>query len=144
MRGRWFPAALLLWVRLKHTRLTYGAWHCNQNFKKEMYIMQFRVSRLDFVVNGLEDIRLLRTTWDSLWTREDQGTNESVLVNVTVDDREPGAGVSLNFYAAEDVLERFLSILEHVGLKFDCEDFLPGLCRICRIERELAVLVVES
>jgi len=109
-----------------------------------MYIMQFRVSRLDFVVNGLEDIRLLRTTWDSLWTREDQGTNESVLVNVTVDDREPGAGVSLNFYAAEDVLERFLSILEHAGLKFDCEDFLPGLCRICRIERELAVLVVES
>ncbi len=99
-------------------------------------MLKFRLSRLEFVIRGMQDIRLLYRTWAGLWTDEDRGNNESVLVYVTVDDRLPGGEISLNFYAAEEVLEKFLSILEQSGLKFSCEEFIPGLIKMCRIDHD--------
>jgi hypothetical protein len=96
--------------------------------------MKFRLSRLEFVIKGMQDIRLLYRTWASLWTDEERRNNESVLVYVTVDDRLPGGEISLNFYATEEVLDKFLTILEKAGLEFSCEEFIPGLAKICRIE----------
>ena len=75
-------------------------------------MMKFRLCRLEFVVSGLEDIRFLYRAWDSLWTVEDRGNTDNILVYVTVDDRLPGEEVSLNFNATPKVLEKFLSILE--------------------------------
>jgi hypothetical protein len=105
--------------------------------KKEIKVMRFRLNVVEFVVCSLGDIKCLCKAWDSLWTGEDRGNNESVMVQVLVDDRVPGEEVNLRFYATTEVLDRFLSILEQAGLKFSCEDFLPGLCRVCRIDRGL-------
>jgi hypothetical protein len=98
--------------------------------------MQHRLSLLEFVVLDMEDIKRLIRSWNGFWTSEDQGTNESVRVQVSVDDRMPGGEVTLRFYATEDVFARFLNILEQTGLKFSCEDAMPGIFKICRIEHE--------
>ena len=97
-------------------------------------MMKFRMCRLEFVVSGLEDIRFLYRAWDSLWTREDRGNTDCILVFVTVDDRVPGEEVSLNFNATQEVLDRFLTILEENGLKFTRNDLVPGLIKTCRVD----------
>ena len=107
--------------------------------------MKFRLCRLEFVVSGMEDLRFLYRAWDSLWTLEDRGKTDSILVYVAVDDRLPGEEVSLNFHAAEEVLDKFLAILEECGLKFSRNDFLPGLLIMCRVDHDRGGLgVVET
>jgi hypothetical protein len=94
--------------------------------------MKTRSCMLEFVVYGLEDIRILYRAWDRLWTVEDRGNTESILPYVTVDDRLPGEEVSLNFHATSEVLDRFLGILEQGGLKFTRHDFIPGFLIMCQ------------
>ncbi len=90
--------------------------------------MKTRSCMLEFTVFRLADIRLLYKAWDRLWTTEDQRNTDSVMVYITVDDRLPGEAVSLNFNATPDILDKFLSILEQVGLRFICEELVhsPG------------------
>jgi hypothetical protein len=63
-----------------------------------------------------------------------------VLVFVSVDDRLPGEEVSLNFNATEEVLDKFLNVLEQSGLRFSCSDLIPGLIKTCRVEPDRAGL----
>ena len=95
--------------------------------------MKTRMCRLEFAITGMADLRLLYRAWDNFWATEDRGNAESILVDLTVDDRLPGEEVSLNFHAAPEALERFLGILEQDGLKFsrnfvipDFSDHVPG------------------
>jgi hypothetical protein len=84
----------------------------------------------------MADLKFLYRAWDGLWTVEDRGNTDSILVYVSVDDRLPGGEASLNFHGTPQVQDKFLSILEEKGLKFSCEDFLPGLVKICRIDHD--------
>ncbi len=97
---------------------------------------KFRLCRLEFIVTGMEDIRFLYRSWDSLWTVEDRGSTDCILVTVSVDDRLPGEPVSLNFHSPEEVLDKFLSILKEKGLKFTCNELLPGLIKTCQIDHD--------
>ncbi len=97
---------------------------------------KFPICRLEFGVSSMEDIRFLYRTWDGLWTLEDRGSTDCILVHVAVDDRLPGEEVSLNFNATSEVLEKFLSILEQAGLKFSCNDLVPGLIKMCRVDHD--------
>jgi hypothetical protein len=106
--------------------------------------MKFILCRLEFVVKGLKDIRLLYRTWDSLWTVEDRVNTDCIMVFVTVDDWLPGEEVILNFNATEEVLDKFLSILAQNGLKFSCNDFVPGLIKNCRIDCDRGVIADGS
>ena len=74
--------------------------------------MKTRMCRLEFAITGMADLRFLYRAWDKFWAIEDRGNTESILVDLTVDDRLPGEEVSLNFHATPEVLERFLGILE--------------------------------
>jgi hypothetical protein len=107
------------------------------NYHREVIdMMNFRLCRLEFVVSGLEDIRFLYRTWDNLWTVEDRGSTDSILVYVTVDDRLTGEEVSLNFNATQEVLDKFLNVLEQSGLRFSCRDLIPGLIKTCRVDHD--------
>jgi hypothetical protein len=103
-------------------------------------MMKFRLCRLEFVVSGLEDIRFLYRTWDNLWTMEDRGSTDSILVYITVDDRLPGEEVRLNFNATSEALDKFLSNLKQAGLKFSCNDLVPGLIKTCRVDHDRGCL----
>jgi hypothetical protein len=107
--------------------------------KRGADVTKFAICRLEFGVSSMEDIRFLYRTWDSLWTLEDRGSTDCILVYITVDDRLPGEEVSLNFHAAEEVLDKFLAILEQNGLKFTRNDLVPGLIKTCRVDHDRAV-----
>jgi hypothetical protein len=104
--------------------------------KRGMVMMKFRLCRLEFGVSSMEDIRFLYRTWDSLWTLEDRGNTDSILVYVTVDDRLPGEEVSLDFHGTTEVLDKFLGILKQAGLKFSCSDLVPGLIKMCHVDHD--------
>jgi hypothetical protein len=93
-----------------------------------------RSCMLEFSVSSLADIRFLYKAWERLWTIEDRDNNESIMVNVMVDDRLPDEAVSLNFHATPEALDKFLGILEQDGLKFTRNDFIPGLLIMCRVD----------
>ncbi len=97
---------------------------------------KFRLCRLEFVVTGMEDLRFLYRTWDSLWTVEDRGSTDNILVYVSVDDRLQGEEVSLNFTGTPAVMDRFLGLLEQAGLKFAKQELIPGLITICRFDHD--------
>lgn len=98
--------------------------------------MKFPVSMLEFGISDLSDIRFLVKAWKKHLVKEDlEGTN-SMLVNVTVDDRTPEEELSLNFYATQEVLDRFLEALEKEGFKFSRTEIIPGLLTMCRVEHE--------
>jgi hypothetical protein len=64
------------------------------------------------------------------------------LVYVTIEDRLPGEQVSINFQASTEVLDQFMSILEQDGLRFSCDEIVPGLLTICRVEKDRGGLTV--
>jgi hypothetical protein len=99
-------------------------------------MVKFRLCRLEFYVSSMDDIRFLYRAWDSLWTLEDRGNTDCILVYVTVDDRLPGEEVSLNFNATQEVLDKFLNVLEQSGLRFSCSDLIPGLIKTCRVDHD--------
>ena len=103
-------------------------------------MVKFRMCRLEFVISGMADLKFLYRAWDSLWTVEDRGSTDCILVTVSVDDRLPGEPVSLNFHSPEEVLDKFLSILKENGLRFSCEELLPGLIKTCRIDHDMGGL----
>jgi hypothetical protein len=96
--------------------------------------MKTRSCMLEFGVSNPTDIRFLYRAWDRLWTMEDRGITESVMVYLTVDDRLPDEPVTLHFQAAPEVLDKFLSILKQDGLKFTRNDFIPGFLIMCRVD----------
>lgn len=97
--------------------------------------MKFRISRLKFGISSLSDIRFLLKAWDKYLIKEGQEGTESVMVYVMVEDRLPGDEVSLNFTATQEVLDRFLSILEKDGFKFSRTEIIPGFFNMCRVEQ---------
>jgi hypothetical protein len=104
--------------------------------------MKWHRGRLEFGVNCLADIRGLYQAWDRLWTQEGGVPTHSILVYVTIEDRVPGEQVSLNFQASPEMLDRFRGILEEDGLKFTCNDLIPGFLMMCRVEKDRAGLTV--
>ena len=68
--------------------------------------------------------------------------SHAFLVYVTIEDRLPGEQVNLNFQASPEVLERFLTILEHEGLKFSRTEIVPGFLITCRVEKDRRRLTV--
>jgi hypothetical protein len=100
--------------------------------------MKTRMCRLEFGVNCLADIRFLYYAWDRLWSLE----GEVPLVYITIEDRLPGEQVNINFQSSSEMLDRFLSILEQDGLKFSCDEIVPGLLTICRVEKDRGGLTV--
>jgi hypothetical protein len=102
------------------------------------------VGRLEFGVACLGDIRYLLKVWHELLVREMLESNESSLVHVLVEDRRPGEEVKLCFMAAQEVLHRFLQFLDDRGLKFNCNEIIPGILTICRIIRDRGVMEVIS
>ncbi|MFZ5448918.1 MAG: hypothetical protein ACOZFS_09820 [Thermodesulfobacteriota bacterium] len=96
--------------------------------------MKFRLCRLEFVVEGMEDIRFLFRVWQGFLIRERLANTEAIMVYVTVGERRPGKEVSLNFSATEEVIDEFLSILKEGGLNFTCKESIPGLMKTCRLE----------
>ncbi|MFA4902797.1 MAG: hypothetical protein WC600_08630 [Desulfobaccales bacterium] len=97
---------------------------------------KFPICRLEFGVGSMEDIRFLYRAWDDLWTLEDRGSTDCILMYVSVDDRLPDEEVSLNFNATEEVLDRFLNVLEQSGLRFSCSDLIPGFIKTCREDHD--------
>jgi hypothetical protein len=59
-----------------------------------------------------------------------------------VEDRVPGEQVNLNFQASPEVLDKFLGILENDGLKFSCDEVVPGFLTMCRVEKDRGGLMV--
>jgi hypothetical protein len=108
--------------------------------KRGADVTKFPICRLEFGVSSMEDIRFLYRAWDGLWTVEDRGSTDSILVYVSIDDRLPGEEVSLNFHATEEVLDKFLNVLEQKGLRFTRNDLIPGLIITCRVEPDRAGL----
>jgi hypothetical protein len=104
--------------------------------------MKIRKARLEFGVNCLADIKFLYKAWDRLWTQEGGVAPQSILVYLTIEDRLPGDQVCLNFTAEQEVLDRFLSILEQDGLKFARNEFIPGFLILCRVEKDRGGLMV--
>jgi hypothetical protein len=104
--------------------------------------MKFRKGRLEFGVTCLADIRFLYQTWDRLWTQEGGVPPHSVLVYLTIEDRVPGEQVNLNFQASPEVLVKFLAILEQDGLKFTCNELVPGFLTTCWVDKDRGGLTV--
>lgn len=102
--------------------------------------MTTRLCRLEFAIAGMADLRHLYQAWDKFWALEDQENTESIMVYVTVDDRLPGEEVCLNFTATPEVLDKFLDILKKDGLKFTCNDTIPGFLIMCRVDHDRAGL----
>ena len=100
--------------------------------------MKTRKCRLEFGINCLPDIRFLYYAWDRLWSLE----GEVPIVYVTIEDRLPGEQVCVNFQASTEMLDRFLRILEQDGLRFSCDEIVPGLLTICRVEKDRGGLTV--
>jgi hypothetical protein len=123
--------------------LSLVGWAKILNFKTERSnIMKTRKCRLEFGINCLADIRFLYYAWDRLWTMEGGVPPQSILVYLTIEDRLPGDQVCVNFTAEMEVLDRFLEILEHDGLKFTRNEFIPGFLTICRVEKDRGGLTV--
>jgi hypothetical protein len=101
--------------------------------------MKTRLCRLEFGINCLGDIRVLYYAWDRLWIPEGGMPG---LVYVTIEDRLPGEQVGLNFQASPEMLDRFLERLEKDGLRFSCDEIVPGLLTICRVEKDRGGLTV--
>ena len=97
--------------------------------------MKFRISRLEFGISSLADIRFLLKAWDKYLIKEGQEGTESVLVYVMIEDRLPGEEVKLNFTATQEVLDRFLGLLEKDGFKFSRTEIIPGFFTMCRAEQ---------
>jgi hypothetical protein len=108
------------------------------NFKRRSDTMKTRKCRLEFGINCLGDIRFLYYAWGRLWSPE----GEVPLVYVTIEDRLPGEQVSINFQASTEVLDQFMSILEKDGLKFTCDELVPGLLTLCRVDKDRGRLMV--
>ena len=109
------------------------------NLKRGSDTMKTHMCRLVFGINCLADIRLLYYAWDRLWTPEGGMPG---LVYVTIEDRFPGEQVGINFQASPEMLDRFLSILEQDGLRFSCDEIVPGLLILCRVEKDRGGLTV--
>jgi hypothetical protein len=109
------------------------------NLKRERCgVMKIRKARLEFGVNCLSDIRFLFKTRDRFWSLK----GEVPLVYVTIEDRLPGEQVGLNFQASTEMLDKFMRILEQDGLRFSCDEIVPGLLTICRVEKDRGGLTV--
>jgi hypothetical protein len=104
--------------------------------------MKTRMCRLEFGVNCLADIRFLYHAWDRLWTQKGGVPNHTLLVYVMIEDRLPGEQVTLNFTASKEILDRFMSILEQDGFKFNREELIPGFLIVCQVDKDRGVLTV--
>jgi hypothetical protein len=118
--------------------LSLVGWAKILNLQERGKTMKTRLCRLEFGINCLADIRFLHHAWDRLWSLE----GEVPLVYTTIEDRLPGEKVSINFQASTEMLDKFLSILEQDGLKFSCDEIVPGLLTICRVEKDRGGLTV--
>jgi hypothetical protein len=126
-------------------RLPFMGWAKILNFKREGGDnMKTRICRLEFGVTCLADIRVLYHAWDRLWTLEGGIPGHSVLVYLMVEDRVPGKQVNLNFQAIPELLDRLLEILEKDGLKFSCNEVIPGFLIMCRVDTDRGGLTVIS
>ncbi len=93
-----------------------------------------RPSLLEFGVRSLGDIRLLMKTWNEVLSSEgEEDAPRCIFTYVTVDDREPGEEVALNFQDQKELLERFLKALEEQGVKFVREELVPEMVTVCRM-----------
>ena len=97
--------------------------------------MKKRPNHLEIGVSCLEDIRLLVKTWRQVLTLAGREPTEVRWVYVTVDDRVPGEEVKVSFQEYPEILEGFLKALEAQGRKVVCEDLIPGIVTIGRMER---------
>jgi hypothetical protein len=98
--------------------------------------MKTRKVRLEFGVIRLADIRFLYLIWDRFWALEGGVPPYSVQIYVTIGERLPRERVNLNFQASPEVLNRFLEILEQNGLRFRCDELIPGFLIVCRVDKD--------
>lgn len=98
--------------------------------------MKFPMCRLQFGISSLADIRLLLKAWDKQLISEAQPIAWSTLLDILIEHRLPGEEVSLNFTAPPEVMDRFLTKLREQGLKFTCQEIIPGFSTMCRVEQE--------
>ncbi len=97
--------------------------------------MKKRPKHLEIGVSCLEDIRLLVKTWRQVLTLAGRDPTEVRWVYVTVEDRVPGEEVKVSFQEYPEILEAVLKALEDQGRKVTCEDLIPGILTIGRMER---------
>lgn len=97
--------------------------------------MKKRPKQLEISVSDLADIRLLVNTWRQVLSLAGRESTEVMWVFVTVEDRVPGEEVSLVFQDYKEILEGFIKALEDQGRKVVCEELIPGICSIGRMER---------
>ena len=98
--------------------------------------MKSPMAMLEFGISGIDDIRSLIKAWKRYLGIEGLDNTKSILVYVTVNDRQPEEEVFLRFCASQEVLDRFLDYLGEDGFQFSCTEFIPGLLTICRVEPE--------
>jgi hypothetical protein len=97
--------------------------------------MKKRPKQLEISVSDLSDIRLLVNTWRQVLFLAGRDPAEVILVYVTVEDRVPGEEVRLIFQEYPEILEGFLKAIEDQGCKVVCEELIPGICSVGRMER---------
>ena len=98
--------------------------------------MKFRMCRVEFAIFSMEDLRFLLKAWGKHLAETGQPVNRDIHVDVMLDDRVPGEQVCLCFIASSEVMDRFLVRLRQDGLKFSCDEIIPGLFSMCRVEHE--------
>ena len=97
--------------------------------------MKKRPKQLEISVSDLTDIQLLVKTWRQVLTLAGRESTEVMWVFVTVEDRVPGEEVRLIFQEYPKILEGFIKALENHSRKVVCEELIPGICSIGRMER---------
>ena len=104
--------------------------------------MEDHLSKLEFIVSCMADIRFLWKKWQLHLSRLGLAASESSFVYVCVERQEPVGAIRLDFMETPEVLKSFLRSLEESGLKFTTQEFIPGLLTICRVIREQGGLKV--
>ena len=105
--------------------------------------MEDHLSKLEFIVSSLADIRFLWQKWQLHLSRLGLAASESNFVYVCVERQEPVGAIRLDFMETPEVLKSFLRSLEESGLKFISQEFIPGLLTVCRVIQELGGLKVK-
>ncbi len=98
--------------------------------------MKFRLCRVEFAISLLEEIKYLLRAWERHLLKEGQPVNRPIRVDVMLEPRLPGEPVTLSFTASPEIMDRFLARLKEVGLEFSCDEIIPGLFSMCRVEQE--------